>query len=268
MPNRAPLHRFLRDFCVMSAICDALPRPESMRGRQARSRRTSIYAGAMRSLVLAVLLVAGCSSSSSSSDRPAPASPPVAAAPIPRDASVADTPVDVTAEPPKWGAPRPAPEVERHVIELLSKIAAGGPHAADALAPIVVVGPGLWRALQELDAQTKRKELSKLGTPSKAAIPSSSGTSMLEMRSYLSDKDRKRLVANETMAGLAKVFAAGKPRPANAAERELFYALVPFEIAESAITIVEAGGQLKLLVMLDDKGGITWLDAPGEYGQQ
>ncbi len=72
------------------------------------------------------------------------------------------------------------------------------------------------------------------------------------------------LLANQTFVGVARAMSAG-PRAATAAERQLLYALVPFEIAGKPITILEAD-KLSILVHAED-GKIGWIDAPNLYGE-
>ena len=217
---------------------------------------------------IAIVLVCACSSNSA--PEPAPAPPPAAAKPAP---AAKPTPAPAVVVMPEkqeggahpWGAPIVAPDTDLAIMRALSKIATGDAKAIDTVSEALVVGPALWAGLLEVDKDNKPPQFAKLGTDSKAIVPVDGKTHTLPMRTFIDAKDRKQLLASQSFRELATLFASGKPRPASDRERRLLYALVPFEIATTPVTVIDTSGGLQLLVVLE-KGRLFWLDIPNMYG--
>lgn len=159
---------------------------------------------------------------------------------------------------PKWGASVPDPKAEREAVELFAVIAGGKAKPDAVLAPVFVIGPALWQSLAKTDAA-----FAKLGTTSQAALPSGGTTTMLEMRSYLEPDARKALLASHTFVAVAKLLTQGKPRAATDAERSLFYALSPLEIAGHPLTVIDIGSSG--VIVFAESGKLAWIDEPGAY---
>lgn len=159
---------------------------------------------------------------------------------------------------PKWGASVPDPKAEREAVALFAAIAGGKAKPDAVLAPVFVIGPALWQSLAKTDAA-----FAKIGTPSQAALPSGGTTTMLDMRSYLEPEARKALLAHHTFVTTAKLLTEGKPRAATDAERRLFYALSPLEIAGRPLTVIDLG-QTGVIVFAES-GKLAWIDEPSAY---
>jgi len=173
------------------------------------------------------------------------------------DAMAIDAPTIDAPESP-WGAPVKDPAAEKLAMEAFASIA-GGKAKPELFGDIVIVGPALWKTLAGAD-----KKLAKVGTHSEAVIPGAK-LQKLEMRTFIQPKDKQSLLASTAVRGLAQHMMDAGPRPANAAERQLFYALVPFELVGKPVTILEHP-DISLIVYAED-GKILWLDASSLYGQ-
>jgi hypothetical protein len=209
-----------------------------------------------RGLVLVMLFA--CSRSADPPPPPPPPQPSSPAADAHAIAAADAAPSDAGAAP-EWGASVPDPKAEREAMELFAAIASGKAKPDAVLAPVFAIGPGLWGLLSGTDAAFAR-----LGTPSKAALQTGSGTELLDMRSYLEPKDRKAAVTNRTFVAVGKLMMQAGPRAATDAERRLLYALSPMEIAGKPITVLETD-RVDILVLAED-GKLVWIDAPGAYG--
>jgi len=210
-----------------------------------------------RALVLAMLLA--CSKSAEPTPQPRPGAADEARGSAAADAAPADAAPADAAPAPAWGAPVPDPKAEREAMELFAAIAGGKAKPDAVLAPVFVIGPGLWKLMAGNDAA-----FGKLGTKSQAVVPTGDKPQMLEMRSYLEAKDRKAVVTNRMFVSLARLMMQGGPRAATDAERHLFYALSPHEIAGHPITVIVTG-KVAVMVFAED-GKLSWIDAPGAYG--
>jgi len=206
----------------------------------------------MRARALVLVLLLACSKSAGpppqQPSKPADDGHGSAAAAAPAEGGAA----------PKWGASVSDPKAEREAVELFAAIAGGKAKPDAVLAPVFVIGPALWQSLAKTDAA-----FAKLGTPSQAALPSGGTTTMLDMRSYLEPEARKALLAHHTFVTAAKLLTQGKPRAATDAERSLFYALSPIEIAGHPLTVIDLG-QTGVIVFVDH-GKLAWIDEPSAY---
>jgi hypothetical protein len=200
---------------------------------------------------LAVAFVLAACRGASEREAPPPMTSPVDAVAD----SVAAIPIDA---PPPWGAPVVDPHAERAAVELFAAIASGKARPEAVLAPVFAVGPMLWGQLLHLDSG-----FASIGTPSSAVLPTGRAVQQLEMRTFREAKDRAALIANPAFQLMAKVMAAGTPRAADAAERQLLYALVPFEISGRPVTMLVTP-KLSLLVYIEN-GMLVWADAPQFY---
>jgi hypothetical protein len=210
----------------------------------------------MRARDLVLLMLLACSKSAD----PPPQPPPSPAADARGSAADAAAPADAEA-PPKWGASVPDPNAERQAMELFAAVAGGKAKPDAVLAPVLIIGPGLWQLLSRSDAA-----IAKLGTPSQAMVPTGSAPQLLDMRSFIEPTDRKAVVTNPALVGVARLMMQGKPRAATDAERRLFYALSPLEIAGHPMTVIDTD-RLDILVFAED-GKLAWIDAPGAYSNR
>lgn len=154
-----------------------------------------------------------------------------------------------------WGPPVPAPALEQRALEALKKVATVAD--PESFAKTITVGPALW-------AEWKKAPAASLAVGVKATIlvPSSSGMREFEGRTIMKD-DISAFAALPAVRALGTRFGKGRARPATDAERALFYSLIPFELKDMPVTVVEEGGQ-SLLVFQSD-GRMMWLDLISEW---
>ena len=183
---------------------------------------------------------------------PAP-SPAPAAAPTPEPVAKHGP-----AEQP-WGAPVADPKSDMVAMHALSLLAKGDPKAKELAGDVLFIGPALWAAMVDMD-----KQLATLGTDSKAVVKSGANPHELAMRSFIAADARDKFLATDATKTIAALFAAGRPRAASGSERQLLYALVPFEITGKPVTVVETASRVTLLVVIEN-GKLYWLDIPGMY---
>jgi hypothetical protein len=159
---------------------------------------------------------------------------------------------------PKWGTPVSAPATETQVMRALADLAHASPGADQHLADLFFLGPALWATLRSIDAS-----LDQLGTPSWAVVPMGDKTKQWQMRSFVDREAVRAIAAHVKLRSVAEAFRVGTARPATLDERQLFYALIAFEIRGQPVTVVEFEGH-RLVVFLD-KGRITHMDLLSEY---
>ncbi len=157
-----------------------------------------------------------------------------------------------------WGPPVSDPAEEKAVTDALAAIADGGKRSRAVLGNVVVIGPALWASLTQLDPK-----VADLGTSSNAMIPSAAGLQTMPMRTFTDDAALEELVEVAVFQAVGKSMRGATVRPATSEERQLFYALIPFEIAGTPVTIVEKN-QRRLLVLLQNKK-VMWLDVISAY---
>jgi len=129
------------------------------------------------------------------------------------------------------GTPEPRADIEAFVHGALVSLGRADRTASDPLASPFTVGPALWAILIQVDHKAGRTVVENLGTPSVAVVPTGRQPTEWKMRTFLSDNDVTALAATITFHDLCTAFGDGAPRPANQAERALFYKLTPLEIA-------------------------------------
>jgi hypothetical protein len=221
-----------------------------------------------RSLVVAAVLALGagaCAHTSASAG--APPAAPVASSDGSHKGDGSNGDVLVFVPDPKtkpagdrpWGAPVPDPAVEKAVSALLSAVGDGKVEAGRFASPLAV-GPALWKILGELDAG-----LANAGKPSFALIPHpGSEPEKLDMRAFFDAADVATLLRSPAFRKIGRAFASAKIRPADDAERQLFYAFIPWELVGRPVTIAERGKD-RLLVYVDEQGRPTWIDVVSAY---
>jgi len=157
-----------------------------------------------------------------------------------------------------WGDPVPDPRTEERILKDLGALGRGEPAASKALGDNVVLGPGLWAALTEAD-----RSFATVGASSTMLVPApGGGRREFQGRTFLSG-EVEALRTAEVFQRMAADFAKGRARPATGAERRLFYAMIPFEIAGQPLTMVDLG-TARLAVSLTE-GRIDWLDLLSAY---
>lgn len=161
-----------------------------------------------------------------------------------------------------WGASVPNTEQEAKALELAKSIGSGSAKVA-VLSEILVVGPGMYRVLLDLDKRQGRNDIASIGTPSTTIVPVGDKVTKMEMRSYLNLIDREALLKTLSFRGLNQVMGGGSSRPATDVEREFWYALIPIEIKGKPVTIIEFQGHI--VVVYIENGTIGWLDILSEY---
>jgi hypothetical protein len=160
------------------------------------------------------------------------------------------------AAPPAAPAPARASEVKA----ALAAVGAGQAPPSGVATPLVI-GQALWALLVKLDPA-----LAGAGTPAPSMLPHRTGPKQtLEVRSFTHEQELAALLGSPGVRKIGRAFGQANVRPATEAERELFYLLVPFEIAGRAVTIAERDAD-RLVVFLDDKGRVAWVDVLSAYG--
>lgn len=122
----------------------------------------------------------------------------------------------------------------------------------------VVCNPTLWKRLRDLSPT-----LSTAGVPVKAMT----GGMVMEGRAFLQQKEGAlaALFGDGDFQKLMGRFASGRARTATAQERELIYALIPFEIKGRPVTVVEAAGDV---LYIESQKGLLWLDIISDYAKK
>jgi hypothetical protein len=157
-----------------------------------------------------------------------------------------------------WGDPVPGDDADRRVMAALAA-ASGGTGSDAGFSPTLVIGPALWSLLTHADPA-----LAAVGTPAQAKIPLPDGSMQtLEMRTFVNAGELPALLRSRAFQNVTAAFARGRARAASEAERKLFYAFIPFEIAGQPLTIVEQGRQHLVADLADGK--VAWLDVLSAY---
>ncbi|MBI5239622.1 MAG: DUF3859 domain-containing protein [Elusimicrobia bacterium] len=139
------------------------------------------------------------------------------------------------------------------VAALARPPAAGGPAWQN-----VICNPTFWKRLRD-----QHPMLAGSGIPVKAIM----GGTVMEGRAFLKRKEGA-LAALCNSGSFRKImgrFAAGRARTATAQERQLVYALVPFEIKGKPVTVIEASGDI---LYVEAQGGLLWLDILSDYAKK
>jgi len=142
-------------------------------------------------------------------------------------------------------------------MEMFAVIGSGKAKPDAVFGGAFVIGPALWELL------AKDAAFAKIGTPAKSVFPARGTMQVLEMRMYLEAADHDALLASRVFIGFARVVTEGKSRAANDAERSLFYALSPLEIAGRPLTVID-GEKIDVVVYVED-GKLGWIDASDAY---
>ena len=141
----------------------------------------------------------------------------------------------------------------------LAAVGAGQAQPADLATPLTI-GPALWALLVKLDPA-----LGEAGTKTASALPHKTGQQQtLEVRSFTHEPERAALLRSPGFRKIGRAFAQANLRPATAAEREMFYLMVPFDISSRGVTIAERDAD-RLVVFLDEKQHLAWLDVLSAY---
>ena len=191
--------------------------------------------------------------------QPAPGPPDAGAVPAGARVVRGDTNdgKSVVGEGPPWGTVFVGGTTE--VKNALAAVGAGQAQPSVLASPLVI-GPALWSLLAKLDPG-----LGEAGTKATSALPHKTGQQQaLEVRSFAHEPELAALLRSPAFRKIGRAFAQANVRMATAAEREQFYLLVPFEIANRAVTIAERDAD-RLVVFLDDKGRLAWLDVLSAY---
>jgi hypothetical protein len=210
-----------------------------------------------RRIVMVALLAIGCSHGAGALPPAAP--PPPQPAPGPPDAGAQIMNREESRPPsvPAWG-PVIGGGTAREK-DALAAVGAGQAQPADLAAPLTI-GPALWALLVKLDPA-----LGEAGTKSTIGLPHRTGQQQtLDVRSFTHEPERAALLRSPGFRKIGRAFAQANVRAATDAEREMFYLLVPFEITGRAVTIAERDAD-RLVVFLDDKGRLAWLDVLSAY---
>jgi hypothetical protein len=145
------------------------------------------------------------------------------------------------------------------VKDALVAVGAGQAQPADLAVPLSI-GPALWALLLKLDP-----ELGEAGSKSITPLPHKTGKQQtLEVRTFTYVTELAALLRSPGFRKVGRAFGQAKVRLATDGERETFYVLVPFEIAGRPVTIAEREAD-RLVVFLDDKGRLAWLDVLSGY---
>jgi|JI10StandDraft_1071094.scaffolds.fasta_scaffold08458_3 hypothetical protein len=221
----------------------------------------------MRSRWLAsIAVMAGCGGGATATapTTPSPASAPAADAARPaadaaRPAADAARPAaGATAVPAAgpWGASVPAPETEARVAAMLGRLRDGALAPGD-LGGVVVFGAGLWSTWQLAGVA------SDAGIPIMARVAVGGHRVIAHGRAVRAEA-LAPFMANAAVRGTARYFADGEVGPATAAERQLYYAGIAWEIAGEPLTVVRKPDET-LVVVLDEQGQLAQLDTLGPW---
>ena len=161
-----------------------------------------------------------------------------------------------------WGEPVPDGEQEASVLAMMQSIGAGTADVA-ILSETLVLGAGAYRTLLGVDKESGRDDIASTGTPSTSVVSSGDKVVSMPMRSYLDVSAREALLQALAFRGLSDARGRGKSRPATEAERQFWYALIPFEIKGQPVTIIELEGHVVVVFIKD--GTINWMDILSEY---
>lgn len=196
--------------------------------------------------------MAGCGSAATAT---APTTTPPAATGTTAAARPADAATDEAAAGP-WGASVPAPETEARVGAILIRLRDGVIAPGD-LGTVVAFGAGLWSTWQ------------LAGMASDAGIPvigrvAVGGHRVIAHGRAVRAEALAPFMANAAVRGTARYFADGEVGPATAAERQLYYAGIAWEIAGEPLTVVRKPDET-LVVVLDEQGQLYQLDTLGPW---
>lgn len=197
--------------------------------------------------------MAGCGGGATAT---APTTPPPATAPAPAASAARPDSATVEAAPGPWGASVPAPETEARVAAILGRLRDGALAPGD-LGTVVTFGAGLWSTWQ------------LAGMGSDAGIPIMSrvavgGHAVIAHGRAVRAAALAPFMASSAVRGTARYFADGEVGPASAAERQLYYAGIAWEIAGEPLTVVRKPDET-LVVVLDEQGQLFQLDTLGPW---
>ncbi|MBL8625736.1 MAG: hypothetical protein JNK64_30770 [Myxococcales bacterium] len=205
-------------------------------------------------LLAAIAIMAGCGGGAPAT---APTTPPPATAPAPA-ASAAGPADGTTAEAAAgpWGASVPAPETEARVAAMLGRLRDGALAPGD-LGTVVAFGAGLWSTWQlgGMGSDAGIPVMARVAVGDHAVIAHGRAVRGAALAPFM---------ASAAMRGTARYFADGEVGPASAAERQLYYAGIAWEIAGEPLTVVRKPGET-LVVVLDEQGQLFQLDTLGPW---
>ena len=162
------------------------------------------------------------------------------------------------------GAPVPDENAGKVALALLQRFAAAPVDPASHPFKAVICAPAVWKRLVAADATLAAK-----GARTLIVVPDlgTKKASQLEGRSFVGVKNPNDsdLYGSGAFRALAEAFSQAKPRAADQKERDLFYAMIPFEIHGQPVTILEAAGDALLLY---HASGILWIDTLGDYKRE
>lgn len=196
--------------------------------------------------------MAGCGGGATAT---APTTPPAATAPT-ADVAPSTSGDHDEAAPGPWGASVPAPETEARVGAMLIRLRDGTVAPGD-LGTVVAFGAGLWSTWQ------------LGGMASDAGIPVMARVAVGDHRVIAHGRAVRAealapFMASAAVRGTARYFADGEVGPATAAERQLYYAGIAWEIAGEPLTVVRKPDET-LVVVLDEQGQLFQLDTLGPW---
>lgn len=155
------------------------------------------------------------------------------------------------------GGPVPDAADEAWCAEAVAALADGDPAATAALGDPLVLGAALWLTLSRADPG-----LAEAGIPSTFHDPSGGADIVMTGRVFGAG-DQAKLVASAAFRDILRRAAAGGAQAADAAERERFYRMIPFDIAGLPLTVVGDGAD-RLVVQRNDRK-VFWLDLIANY---
>ncbi len=208
----------------------------------------------MRLLALAIVSLAvlfGCSNSGPTTPnepRAATAAPAAAAepAPSPEPATPAPPAPPVVGDPAApWGPPVPSPDIEALVAAQLGRMRDGKLEAGD-FKTAVVFGPGLWSTWQlgGLNSSEGIPMVARVKTRDRMVLAHGRAIRFAALGPFLASAPVRELGAR---------FADGDIGPANATERQLYYAGISWEITGRPITVARKGGEVLVVVHGDGR---------------
>jgi len=144
-----------------------------------------------------------------------------------------------------WGPSVPAPDIEALVAAQLRRMRDGKLEAGD-FKTAVVFGPGLWSSWQLAGLNSSE------GIPMMARVKTRGGVVLAHGRA-IRFAALAPFMASAVVRDLGARFAGGDIGPANATERQLYYAGISWEITGRPITVARKDGEVLVVVHGDDK---------------
>ena len=172
------------------------------------------------------------------------------------------TTVTGTLEPEKianrGGSEYTTDEISALLADLVVATPKGSSESRRYYADAVLIGPALWSSLVEADP-----ELEAVAVDTTVFLPVDPPQELAAGTFQAGTMDR--LLDSPALIKLLAYLSGGKVRAATTEEREVFYSLNAYEIADSPISVVERDGVVMLVDFCD--GEAIWLELVSQWSR-